>query len=189
MKAPEACLKRALKTARTNLSWIGNQGGCLRVTWTLIPDTCEGESPVHPSEATHKKIQQLNLEEPRHLQGRSPGCGVEGRGPQLLRNRDRRYGRRRIKNEEICWYSGQEEVNHRWEVSEMGKSKAAQYFKVKLESWQDLRGFKLKACKTTCTGRVSLKGWSRKLVSSELSFGFLIKPQTKKTVLRVGVGS
>lgn len=147
------------------------------------------ESPVHPGRATHKKIQQLNLQEPRHFQGRSPGCGVEGWGPQPLRNRDRRYGRRRIKNEEICPYSNQEEVNHRWGLNEMGKSKAAQNFKVKLESWQDLCGFRLKACKTTCAGHVSLKGWSRKLFNSELSFGFLIKPQTKKTVLRVGVGS
>lgn len=189
MREPEARLRQALKTTRTNLSWIGNQGGCLRITWTLIPDTCEGESPVHLGEPPHKKIQQPNLEEQRHFQGRRPGCGVEGWGLQLLRNRDRRYGRRRIKNEEICQYSSRKEVNHRWELSEMGKSNTAQNFKVKLENLQDLCGFRLKGCKTTCTGHVSLKGWSRKLFNSELSFGFFIKPQTKKTVLRVGVGS
>jgi len=77
MREPEACLRWALKT-RTNLSLMGNQGGCLRIMWTLIPDTCKGESPVPPGQATCTKIQQLNLEEPRHFQGRIPWCGIEG---------------------------------------------------------------------------------------------------------------
>lgn len=185
MREPGACLRQALKLMRTNLSWIGNHGGCL---WTLIPDNCKGENPVHPGKATYKKIQQLGFEKLRHIQGRSPGCGTEEWGPQLVRNRGRRYGRRWVKNEEICQYSCQEEVNHRWELSETGKSRAAQNSKVTLESWQDLCGFRLKAYKTTSTTYTSLWGWSRKLCNSELSFGVLIKPQTKKRVLKVQMG-
>lgn len=151
MREPEACLRQALKTTRTNLSWIGNHGGCLRIMRTLIPDNCKGENPVHPGEATHKKIQQLSFGKLRHFQGRSLGCGIEEWGPQMVRNGDRRYGRRWIKNEEICQYSCQEEVNHRWEQSETGKSRAAQNSEVTLESCQDLCGFRLQACKTTCT--------------------------------------
>lgn len=81
---------------------------------------------MHLGKATCKKIHQLSSEKLRHFQGRSPGCGREEQGPQLVRNRDRRYGRRWIKTEEICQYSCQEEVNHRWELSETGKSRAAQ---------------------------------------------------------------
>lgn len=157
MREPEACLRQALKTTRTNFSWIGNQGGCLRIMWTLIPDNCKGENPVHPGKATHKKIQQLSFEKLRHFQGRSPGCGIEERGPQLMRKIwDRRYGSRWIKKEEIRQYSCHKEVNHRWELSETGKRRAAQNSKVTLERWQDLCGFRLKACKTTCTTDVSL---------------------------------
>lgn len=47
------------------------------------------------------------------------------------------------------WYSSQEKVNHRWELNEVGKSKAALNFKVQLESWQDLCSFSLKPLKTT----------------------------------------
>lgn len=156
MGEPEACLRQALKTTRTNLSWIGNHGGCLKIMWMLIPDNCKGDNPVLPGEATCKKIQQLSFEKLRHFQSRSPGCGTEERGPQLLRNRDRRYGRRWIKNEEICQHSCQEEVNHRWKLSETGKSRAAQNSKVTLESWEDLCGFRLKAHKTTCTTYATL---------------------------------
>lgn len=156
MREPEARLRQALKTTRTNLSWIGNHGGCLRIMRTLIPDNCKGENPVHPGEATHKKIQQLSFGKLRHFQGRSLGCGIEEWGPQMVRNGDRRYGRRWIKNEEICQYSYQEEVNHRWEQSETGKSRAAQNSEVTLESCQDLCGFRLQACKTTCTMEASL---------------------------------
>lgn len=81
------------------------------------------------------------------LRGRCPGCGVQVWDTPPLRNRDRKCGRKsRTKNEEICWYSSQEKANRRWELREMGKSKTAQNFKVKLESWQDLCGFRLKAC-------------------------------------------
>lgn len=51
----------------------------------------------------------------------------------VTEKRDRSYRRRRIKNENVCQYSSQEEVNHRWELSEMGRAKL---LKISKTNWK-----------------------------------------------------
>jgi len=54
------------------------------------------ESLAQPGAAINKRIYQSSMGHLRHFQGRSPGGAQgQGQGPELLRNRAGRYGKRR----------------------------------------------------------------------------------------------